>query len=397
MCVTTSRILAVLLPLGLLAIAARHCSGQDAAGSPDIGWVATLDCSAGPLESYPEEKSRDGAEPPQLTLAIRDVCAWPNLKMLPDGTVIATIFNQPSHGSVAGDVECWASQDGGKSWQRRGVVAPHEPQTNRMNHAAGIAANGDLVVICSGWSNRYPEGTSGAPFRAGVLNPWVCRSADGGRTWKIDKSAFPAAALDNGWANIPFGDILRGQDGALRVATYSVRNTDAGRMDCVWIYRSGDDGRSWSEPIAMHQDGSHNETALLHVGAGRWLAAARTHSRGADGRRYHLSLFESTDDARSWTFREPVTGSSQHPGHLLRLADGRILLTYGNRTDDRGIDVRFSRDEGRTWTPPRRIGDFQGDGGYPSSVQRPDGRIITAFYARSTGVHDGYQMAVVIW
>jgi len=376
-------------------------AGVGCAGAPEIGWVVTLDCCAEPLESLPRDGAAEDADEElkasEPLLAVKDVCAWPNLKILPDGTLVATIFNQPSHGSVAGDVECWASQDGGKTWQRRGIVAPHEPDTNRMNHAAGLAANGDLVVICSGWSNRYPAGQTGAPFRARVLPPWVCRSADGGRTWEIDKTAFPAAAPDDGWANIPFGDVLRGQDGALRVATYSVRNTDGGRMDRVWIYRSPDDGRSWGEPVAVHQEGSHNETALLHLGGGRWLAAARTHSRGTDGRRYHLSLFESDDDAHRWSLRGPVTDTSQHPGHLLRLSDGSVLLTYGNRTDDRGVDVRFSRDEGRTWSEPRRIAEFQGDGGYPSSVQRPDGRLVTAFYARATTACNGYQMAVVVW
>jgi hypothetical protein len=33
-------------------------------------------------------------------VAIDNVCAWPNLTLLKDGTIIATIFNQPSHGRL---------------------------------------------------------------------------------------------------------------------------------------------------------------------------------------------------------------------------------------------------------------------------------------------------------
>ena len=135
-------------------------------------------------------------------VAIDNVCAWPNLTKLPDGTVAAVIFNQPSHGSVAGDVHCWASEDRGQTWQRRGTVAPHEPNTNRMNVAVGLASDGHLVAVCSGWSNRYPPGQSGGAFRAEILDPWVCRSADGGRTWTIDKTTFPPRAPDGGYANI---------------------------------------------------------------------------------------------------------------------------------------------------------------------------------------------------
>lgn len=47
-----------------------------------------------------------------IAIAIDNVCAWPNLTKMPDGAIIATIFNQPCHGLWEGDVECWASEDG---------------------------------------------------------------------------------------------------------------------------------------------------------------------------------------------------------------------------------------------------------------------------------------------
>ena len=185
------------------------------------GWmlVATwLDCCA----AEPDKRyvgTREGGAPKPI-VAVDNVCAWPNLTLMNDGAIIATIFNQPGHGTMAGDVDCWATTDGGRTWQKRGTAAPHEPDTNRMNVAAGKANNGDLIVIASGWSNRYPEGKKGAPFRAGILAPWVSRSADGGRTWNVDKTSFPAKA-PNGGTPIPFGDILPGQDGSLCVAIYT--------------------------------------------------------------------------------------------------------------------------------------------------------------------------------
>ena len=49
------------------------------------------------------------AEPPQIAryVAIDNVCAWPNLTLMPDGSINTTIFGQPSHGQVAGAAECW--------------------------------------------------------------------------------------------------------------------------------------------------------------------------------------------------------------------------------------------------------------------------------------------------
>ena len=80
-------------------------------------------------------------------IAVDNVCAWPNLTLLPDGSIIATIFNQPSHGKLEGDVECWASTDGGRLWELRGTAAAHEPGGNRMNVSAGLAADAVRIAI----------------------------------------------------------------------------------------------------------------------------------------------------------------------------------------------------------------------------------------------------------
>ncbi|NQT15207.1 MAG: exo-alpha-sialidase [Planctomycetes bacterium] len=345
--------------------------------------LPALAAPAEPARAYVQTPT---GERPQPIVAVQNVCAWPNLTLLRDGTIIATIFNQPNHGQTAGDVDCWATQDGGKTWHKRGTPAPHEPDCNRMNVAAGLATGGDLLVVSSGWSNRYPPEKQGSPFRAGILAPWVCRSADGGRTWSIDQEAFPAQG-PNGGVCIPFGDIVIGYDGALRVAIYSVILER--RTDRVYVYRSADDGKTWGDPAALDEDALRNETALVHLGEGEWLAAVRENG---------MHLHRSDDDARTWTYRMRLTPPAQHPGHLLRLSDGRILLSSGNRTgNEKGVDARFSPDEGQSWTDPLRIVDFQGDGGYPASVQLPDGQILTAYYARKTAAHDGYHMGVVTW
>lgn len=322
---------------------------------------------------------------PTPLIAIADVCAWPNLTLLRDGTIVATIFNGATHGMSAGDIECWASVDGGRTWGKRGTPAKHEDeQSNRMNAAAGLAGNGDLVVIASGWTgSRAATGVPGKPFRERILAPWVSRSADGGRTWSVDKQAFgsqwPAAAREPNSPEgicVPFGDIAAGRDGRLRVAMYT------GARGAGFVFRSDDDGKTWGEPVAIAADPLLYEPAIFHLGGGAWLAAVRS-----DG----LDLYASADDARHWIHRGKVTGPAQHPGHLTRLADGRLLLTYGNRLDPKGVDIRLSADDGHTWDAPVRVVDFQGDGGYPSSVQLPDGRMLTAFYGQP------YHMGLVTW
>lgn len=320
---------------------------------------------------------------PESWTAIQGVCAWPNLQRLPGGTLVATIFNQPCHGEWEGDLDCWASLDQGRSWAFHGRPAPHEPRTNRMNCAVGQARNGDLVVLVSGWSNREPVGRSTPATRGQILKPWVCRSRDGGKTWS-HSVAFPdpppvGTGIDNQF--VPFGDIQQASDGSLVASVYTRK--DNGRNN--GLLRSRDDGHTWGHWAELNPVG--NETAILHLGAGKWLAASRMFERA--GQAHHLELFSSGDDARTWTRRGPLTLPGQITGHLARLQDGRTLLSYGNRNKGNfGVDARVSEDQGVTWGPPFRIAETpESDCGYPASVEVAADEVVTAYYTRVSPGH----------
>jgi len=320
-------------------------------------------------------------------MAVEGVCAWPNLTLLPDNTILAAIYNHPSHLLGEGDVECWASTDGGRMWEKRGTAAPHEPGTARANVAAGLAHNGHVIVLTSGWG--YAPG-----FRNRRLPPWVCRSSDGGRTWSVDKSRsaviFPEGAdyEDRAQRMIkPFGDIVRLPGRGLAASFYHDWGT-------VWILFSHDDGRTWGDAAALCND-HRGETAVLRLRPGLWLAASRIEGGPPDGKTplRGMELFVSRDEGRTWTARGPLTDPLQHPGHLLRLRDGRILLTYGMR-DIHAIGIRVSNDEGDTWNPREALVRLEkGDLGYPATVQIEDGFLVTAYYTSTPHYH----MGVVRW
>lgn len=348
---------------------------------------------------------RDGRVPEPI-VAI-ETAAWPNLTRLPNGDIVALIYNQPSHGLLPGDVECWASTDEGETWTKRSVAAPRgTPEQNRMNVAAGLTADGDLILVTSGWSDPgNPEAQPGSNYGHG-LPAWVCISKDHGHTWTIDRDSFPTTP--DGRPLIPFGDIMPGADGLLRVSAYrGPRGPRDGEVPPVpadnelatlaakgqnWIVRGN--GKTWNPPTPLTPEtgwnNSFNETAILHLGEGKWLAAARF---GSGPTFPHVS----TDDAQTWTWGSRIKG---HPAHLLELNDGTIVLSYGKRGKERrGIDVVFSDERGKkkTWSEPYRIAAVEGsDMGYPSSVLRQDGQIVTAYYEGGAGV-DGYCMKIVVW
>jgi len=350
--------------------------------------------------------NRDG-KPPIPVITARDHCAWPNLTMLKDGrTLAACIFNKASHGSKPGDVECWLSPDCGATWKLAGAVTQHEPDTIRMNHAAGLAANGDLLVLTSGWSGRWPPDVpvTRNSMHYEVLGPWLSRSPNDGCSWWVEKDAFPQTTPASQPA-VPFGNIQRAANGDLCVGVFSPQipwEKYEERKFRSWLYRSKDDGKTWGEPVVIGP--VHNETDILHLGDGRWLACVRA-GTGVEGKDF-MELFASDDDGRVWVHKRTLTGFQRVNGNLLKLKDGRVLFCYGDRASEpggKGLETIISSDSGESWSKPIRLIDWNGhDGGYPSSVQRADGRIVTAYYCSAlpdqpANSMKGYHMAIIVW
>jgi hypothetical protein len=314
---------------------------------------------------------------------------------------MATIFNQPNHGRTEGDVECWASTDKGQTWKYRGTPAKHEPGTNRMNVAAGLAYNGDLIVISSGWSNVAPVGEA-FKGRGQVSDSWVCRSSDGGRTWQVNKSAI--SKPKDAETIVPFGNIVKISEKKLAAPFYSGSSS--------YILFSFDDGRTWREENAIIVQDCGGEPFILPLTNQRCIAVVRSCRNNkvddvvALGE--YLRYFVSDDCGINWKEEYHLTGSAQHPGHLLRLANGCILLTYGNRrSPSPGIQILLSEDEGRSWNfHARDLISLQGtviqrygycDCGYPSTVQLADSTLVTAYYSWGIESHSRYHMGVVRW
>ena len=347
-----------------------------------------------------EERRMDNLE---RYVAIDNKGNWPNLTLMPDGSIVATVFGEPAHGLWEGSIECWISRDGGKTWSFLSVAAPHAPGTNHMIYAAGLTHGGALVVLAGGWGNVPSRG--GEPpvpnKKRFLLTPRICRSEDGGRTWTRTEMKVPPQMEDP----IPYGNIIELPGGRLAISCYSHGPGDLAR-NTAWIFFSDDDGRTWGNPRLIAAD-SYNETALLPLDGASLIAASRT-IRWGGMKEEHLELFASEDGGQTWKGRGSVSLPKEIPADLLKLRDGSILLSYGSRLRGAlGVHARISRDGGLTWDAPRVLfktaahvsssGAGGVDGGYPSSIQLYDGTILTAYYCSRLPWHQRYHMGVVFW
>ncbi len=208
-----------------------------------------------------------------------------------------------------------------------------------------------------------------AEARKAELGSWMLRSTDGGTSW----SARYRVPL-----NSPHGPVQLA-DGRLLYAGKQLWHENSK----VGVTLSSDDGVSWDSiieiPTRAGDDPAHyHELHAVDTGDGRLIAQIRKHH--ANNERETLQT-HSDDGGQTWT--EPYAiGGWGLPSHLLRLRDGRLLMTYGHRRAPLGNQARVSDDGGRSWSEPIVLsGDgASGDLGYPSTVELGSGDLLTVWY-----------------
>lgn len=280
-------------------------------------------------------------------------------------------FDTPSATRVA-----LVSNDGGKVW-REGVPLPAKPFW---------APNGRLISVNCKWHQYYADSARArlqqqgyavaevqpgtVAICAGAYQTW---SSDGGRTWDQKDIQLPFMA------SIACGmNTLQLADGTIIIPVYGRRKADS--PDSSWVLRSENYGDTWElRLVAEHPQGTPiNEPAIIALKNGRLLIVMRL-----EGGNDQMWQAFSDDRGKTWhSLRD--TGIKGHPPNLLRLQDGRILLTYGYRHPPFGIRAAISADEANTWDL-EHILELREDGGgpdlgYPQSVQLGDGTVVTVYY-----------------
>ena len=310
---------------------------------------------------------------------------WPSIGLLPDNSLMAMGFNAPGHTNLPGDTGVWRSTNGGRNWNQHSQITRPASNTNWCDACWGLTRKGRIVYLTGGYADPADANKRRHPLETGAYY-----SDDMGKTWK--RSQFPAA-FPKGELTRPYGRIVTGHDGYLYTVTYAVYNGDSLG---AYLMRSKDNGLNW-ETLSWIDQGI-NEGALLPLKTkGHWLLSIRTVDRPAPEYGQELKQYRSIDNGVTWRYEGVTTGYNCHPSSLIALKNGQLLQTYGNRRDYR-IEAMMSADEGKTWSEPFILAKAKpGDMGYPSSVQRKDGLMVTVFYAQKTELCDEYHMAGCIW
>jgi sialidase-1 len=320
---------------------------------------------------------------------------WPTLARRKNGELLLVFSGgREAHVCPFGRVELMRSQDNGQTWRWPQVLidGPIDDrdagvvETNQgsllvttftslayeplLTKAEGIAAGQPGAwddVKLREW--RAVHHRISAEQRQRELGTWMIRSTDGGVTWSA-RYRVPV--------NSPHGPIAL-RDGRLLypgVALWAPERK-------VGICQSTDDGVTWEwltdGPVRPGDNAiDYHELHAVEAANGRIIGHIRNHNTTNKGETLQT---ESDDGGKTWSTPHSI-GVWGLPSHLLRLQDGRLLMSYGRRRKPFGNQVRVSSDHGGTWSEPLTLSDdgLGGDLGYPSTVECDDGTLVTVWY-----------------
>ncbi len=316
---------------------------------------------------------------------------WPTICRRADGELIVTWSGRrEGHICPFGTVEMMRSRDNGKTWTFPRTLldsAIDDRDSGVLETAKGtlIATTFtslayDDYLLKKGkktddprWMaahNRLPDDAA----RKADLGEWVIRSTDGGVTWS---KRLPTIV------NSPHGPTQL-KDGRLLYVGKQLWKTEKR----VGVSVSEDDGQTWKwlAEIPTRKGDSfanYHELHAVECADGKLVAQIRNHNTADKGETLQT---ESTDGGKTWTQPHAI-GVWGLPSHLLRLADNRLLMTYGHRRKPFGNQARVSADDGATWSEALIVsGDGPGgDLGYPSTVQLRNGDLVTVWYEKMAG------------
>ena len=323
---------------------------------------------------------------------------WPTVCRAQNGDLLAVFSgDRDEHVCPFGKVQMVRSADGGQTWSAPVNIC----NTILDDRDAGIVTldDGSLVmawftsVAYRGWIRDRAKLAPGSSLFywwlhdeklrpeevEAQLGAFTRRSTDGGRTWE------PAVRTP---CSAPHGPV-RLKDGRLlyigKSGDADHRNLGAG-IGKIVSAESRDGGTSWRVigelpfPAGINVLRDCHEPHAVETADGRIVALTRCHHKGGGFTGSVQS--ERSDGGKTWTVAKPM-GLDGYPPHLIRLADGKLLAVYGRRWGNLGEFACLSDDQGRTWDVKNEIklaGHWNGDLGYPASVQLPDGNILTVYY-----------------
>lgn len=321
---------------------------------------------------------------------------FPSVITRPDGEVLVAFRRAPdrkifgesgtNHVDPNSYLVMVKSGDNGETWNKDPELIYSHPFGGSQDPCLLQLKDGTLLCASYGWAFVDPAAFPNVKqpyFHSGgaiFLGGYLVRSTNGGETWgdviypphiepEIMNSALgtPLAAYNR-------GALYEANDGRILwiVAVHDTPNKTSNHL-----IASEDKGVSWEyvSPVAVDDKVNFNEASIIETPKGDLVGFLRTVNFDDQA-----VISRSTDGGK--TFEWKSMGFQGHPLNAMRLADNRVLLTYGYRHKPYGIRARILNPE---------CTDFATA---PEIVLRVDGGTTDIGYTWATQLHNGHVLVI---
>lgn len=286
---------------------------------------------------------------------------FPVIQELSEQELLCVYRRGTAFESADGVIGKLRSTDGGKSWVEEGIVWDLSKDNKSYSYRSGnltTLRDGTLLLLSSRWDRSDPDKPLYSLKTEGYLPAEVVlfRSADNGRSW----SAPQMIPLPEGIIGNHSGPILELSNSHLLLPfetwkDYDVLNPANQRAMALF---SNDDGKTWGNATVVadgtSQDIIYWDQRIIALSDGHLFAIFWTHDMKTD-KDLPIHYAISKDEGRTWTKPESTEINGQ-VSCPVEIGDGRLLLVYNLRYAERpGIMTALSENRGKTWDITHQI------------------------------------------
>ena len=338
-------------------------------------------------------------EPPKTIIENPDSLfgyfAWPTVARLQDGTLATTCSGfRLAHVCPFGKAVISYSRDEGKNWTNAMPVI----DTPLDDRDSGILVAGDKVIVTSFNNNaklqrRYFGWEFGCrderqTLADAYLNciPTSLEEQYLGSTYVISRDGgYTFGEIKKSPVTSPHGPCVTPDGRILWVGRLFDADDKPTAVACCELNDNDEFVKIAELPTFSDEYGTGDacEPYAVCFPDGRILVASRV-ERSGEHSLFTVATCESTDGGKTFTkFKRIIGEDDGAPPHLMIHSSGKLILVYACRAEGRrGIRVRISEDGGRSFGEEYRLSEDSEtlDLGYPASVERNDGSILTVYY-----------------
>ena len=307
----------------------------------------------------------------------------PSIVRAVDGTLLAFVEgrrdNCGDHGGVIRIVLKYSS-DNGKTWSALAVVGENGEAVSASPSPVVDEKTGDVILIF----NKTEFNEFDVAAGRGIRRFFVTRSTDNGLTWSTPQEiTSQVMRLDQDWRQaVPaVGHAIQLRNGRL----FYTAHTSVGGNSVVrsqnYAFWSDDHGATWTIG-GINPALGYNESMAVELEDGSVMINARAYSDGipAGLRAVMVYPFDAQGNILIEPgYLDPQLATPTVASSLIRYGwqkDGKGVLLFSGPDHSRlrvNMSVRFSRDDGKTWSAPKTIDP--GPSAYSDMVVQSDGMI----------------------